>query len=29
MMLGGVVGYSMDLLIRRIERKITRWRFVE
>jgi len=29
MMLGGVVGYSMDLLIRRIERRITRWRFVE
>lgn len=29
MVLGGGVGYSMDLFIRRIERRITKWRFIE
>lgn len=29
MIIGGCIGYSMDLIIRRVERRITRWRFVD
>ncbi len=29
MLLGGGVGYAMDLIIRRVEKTITKWRFVE